>query len=255
VVLVLDEVKGEPPPEEVLRNPKLVLFNLLRVLKFFYSFKALERRLGVPSQVLWRYVTLRATPERETAQRLISRIRELKLVEEAVQRTLAEGRELWMVFSNPGVLELTALRALDEFRKARVDVVLAASDAYSAALAALVATHMRARLCVPSTRPLTRSVIVEARVDSSGSVEAVALPRGCIPRRSRVLLAASLLDEGVLETLAAVASRAGAEVEGVVAIAARGGVEDALAGRGLRKAKALIMIRLEDGHLAAEKRA
>jgi hypothetical protein len=39
----------------------------------------------------------------------------------------------------------------------------------------------------------------------------------------------------------------------VVAIAARGGVEDALAGRGLRKAKALIMIRLKDEHRVTEK--
>ncbi len=43
-----DRVDGE----EVLKNAKFIVFNLLRILKFFYSFKELEKLLNIPSQVL-----------------------------------------------------------------------------------------------------------------------------------------------------------------------------------------------------------
>ncbi|MCX8209383.1 MAG: hypothetical protein N3G79_07070, partial [Sulfolobales archaeon] len=66
--------------EEEAKNVKLTAFNLLRLLKFFYSFKELEKRLGMPSQVLWRYVTLRATPEKDTAQKILAKIKEQRLV-------------------------------------------------------------------------------------------------------------------------------------------------------------------------------
>lgn len=72
--------------EEELKNAKFVLFNLLQALKFFYSFKELERILGVPSRVLWRYVTLRAMPEKDTAQRILNKI----MKEEVIEKSLKE---------------------------------------------------------------------------------------------------------------------------------------------------------------------
>ncbi|BES81166.1 hypothetical protein [Pyrodictium abyssi] len=209
---------GEQPPEDEFKNPKLTLFNLINALKFFYSFKSLEKKLGVPSQVLWRYTTLRATPEKDTAQKILAKIKELKLVEEAIQRTAAEKEDLWAVFSNPGVLQLTALKTLDEFKKT-IDVVLSAPDVYSAALAAMIAAYMRARLCLPSHTPFAKNVIIESYINSFGSIDAIGLPRKCIPKKSKILIAASILKYDTLSPLLSLVQRIGAEVKGVVALA------------------------------------
>jgi hypothetical protein len=187
----LAERGGEESVEEVLKNPKFVLFNLLRVLKFFYSFKELEKLLGVSSQVLWRYVSLRVMPEKETAQKLLAKIREKRLVEEAVRRAVEASREPWMLFSNPGVLELAALKAVDEFRKTRIDAVLAAPDPYSSSLAAITALYLRSRLCTASKTPLSSSILAEVYEVQPGIIEVAATPRECVQRRSKILVVAA----------------------------------------------------------------
>jgi hypothetical protein len=82
----------EPIEDGVLKNTKFMVFTLLRILKYFYSFKQLEDRLGISSQVLWRYVTLRVTPEKQTAEKILAKINEEKLVEEIISRMLLARR-------------------------------------------------------------------------------------------------------------------------------------------------------------------
>ncbi len=174
--------------EEVLKNTKFMVFNLLRILKFFYSFKELEKRLNVPSQVLWRYVTLRVTPEKKTAQRILTTIRKHRLIEEVVYNTVFRSKELWTLTSNPGILELAALRLADELKKSKIDVVLSTPDPYSAALAAIVSTYLRAKLCIPSHTPLSDNVLAESYQVASGVLGIAAIPRECVPKKSRVLI-------------------------------------------------------------------
>lgn len=175
---------------ESVENPKFLVFNLLRILKFFYSFKELERLLGVSSQVLWKYMTLRVIPEKETAQRLLARIRDGGLVEEAMARVLEGDSELWLLFSNPGILELAALRLVEEFKKSKVDVVMSVPDPYSTALAAIASAYLKTRLCIPSRTPYSDSVIAESYEVLPGLLDAVGVPRKCVPKDSRVLVVA-----------------------------------------------------------------
>ncbi len=82
----------EVSPESLVRNPKYSLLELLRILLHFYSLRELEKRINVPMQTLWQYHTLRTTPERETAVKLLNKIRESGILREAVGRLLAESK-------------------------------------------------------------------------------------------------------------------------------------------------------------------
>ncbi len=167
---------------------KQLTLKTLSLLKFFYSFRELEKILGVHSQVLWRYVTLRAVPEKDTAARILSRIREEGVIEDVLRRSFSEETELGVILSNPGLLELAAIKLADEYRGSRVECTLSAPDNYSAALASLVSVHLRTRLCILSRKPLSKNIVCEPYQSMDGVVDAVAIPRGCIQRKSRVLI-------------------------------------------------------------------
>ncbi|MCE4613988.1 MAG: hypothetical protein F7B60_00430 [Desulfurococcales archaeon] len=178
----------ESVEEEDLKNTKFMVFTLLRILKFFYSFKQLENRLNIPSQVLWRYVTLRVTPEKQTADKILARIKETRLVEEVISREVTEDKELWVISSNPGILELAALRLVYELRKSRIDVILSTPDIYSLPLASIISSYFKAKLCIPSHMPLSNNVLSESYQVAPGILDVAAIPRDCIPRKSRVLI-------------------------------------------------------------------
>ena len=78
--------------EEYIKNVRHAVFNLLRILKFFYSFKGMERLLGIRSQTLWKYITLRAILEKDTASKFLARIKERRLIEELMSRITGEGK-------------------------------------------------------------------------------------------------------------------------------------------------------------------
>ncbi|MEM4700001.1 MAG: hypothetical protein QXT74_03510 [Candidatus Nezhaarchaeales archaeon] len=210
--------------EEESKNIKLTAFNLLRLLKFFYSFKELERRIGVPSQVLWRYVTLRATPERDTAQKILARIEEQKLVEEAISEVILESKEPWLLLSNPGILELSALKLVEEFGRSKAEVVLSTPDPYSAALAAVASIYLKARLCIPSRILYSNSVIVESYEASSGVLDVIAIPRKSVPNKSKVLITTMTMHLPPLGAAINLVLKSGSELVGVFSVV--GGKEE-----------------------------
>jgi len=221
----LAERRVEGAGEEVGKNPRLELFNLLRALKFFYSFKDLERMLDVPAQVLWRYIVLRAVPEKETVQKLLARVRERLLVEETIRAAAKSSSEPWMLLANPGMLMLAALKAVDEFKKSRIEVVLASPDPYSASLAAMVASYIGARLCASSCTPLSSSTTTVAYEVAPGIVRVAALPRKCLQRRARTLVVASAVPpEHLLTAPLELAYKGQADVVGVFILAGDPGV-------------------------------
>jgi len=205
--------------KEILKDARFTVFNLLRVLKFFYSFKELEQRLGVQSQVLWRYVTLRAIPEKKSAQKILAKIREGKLIEEAMSRIMDKDKELWQLFNNPGILELTAIKVLDEYRRSKVGAVLSAPDSFSAALAALISAYLRSKLCIASHTPFSKNVVAECYQTSSGMVDVAAVPRDCIPKKSRVLVvSANATEYAPLAATINLVLKCHAEVVGVISL-------------------------------------
>ena len=172
-------------------NLKYVLFKVLSALKHFYSFKELEERLGVSAQILWRYVSLRSVPERETAEKLIRRIESTRLLEDALSRAVDSSSELWQLLSSPGILSLIELRALEAFRGEKVNAVVSASDGYSAAIAAVLAELFNARLCVASRTPYSRHILVKSYKVSQEYYETLMFPKECIPRRGKAIVVAT----------------------------------------------------------------
>ncbi len=201
-------------------STKLILFNLLKILKYFYSFNELEKEIGVPSHVLWRYVTLRVTPEKKTAERILSRIREKKLIEEIIAREVSPNRDQpWVIISKPGLIELVALNLAYKIKKTKIDVVLPTPDPYSIPLATMISSYLRTKLCVPASYLPTEHAIVEAYEVASGVYSAVALPRECFIKNSRILLASlSLMDPSYLKASLRIVLRSKSKLTLVYAI-------------------------------------
>ncbi len=213
-----EEGAAEKSGFEELKNAKLMLFNLLQLLKHFYSFKQLEETLGVPAQVLWRYSALRATPERETVQKLLRRIKESGLVEEAIRRSLDEGGG-WLAYTNIGLLGLAALGVAEKLaaeKKGRVGVIVTIDEAYSVAFATMLSYYLRARLCVASSRLYEEQSLVDYCI-TGARAEALALPHRCLSKKPRVLLVAATEPAArCLEALVRLVKRAKAPIIGVV---------------------------------------
>mgnify|MGYP001772792819 CR=1 FL=1 len=169
-------------------NIKYSLFKVLNALKHFYSFKELEEKLGVSAQILWRYVSLRSVPERSTAERLLQRIEEEGLIDDALRRALGDGEELWQVLSSPGVMALAGLKVLSSLKEDKVNVVVTGSDGYSAAFGSVVADALHARLCVASRSPYSRHIIARHYRLSQEYYDTLMFPKECIPRKGRALV-------------------------------------------------------------------
>ncbi|MGC9072012.1 MAG: hypothetical protein ACP5HK_04875 [Acidilobus sp.] len=169
-------------------NVKFVLFKVLSALKHFYSFKELEERLGVSAQILWRYVSLRSVPERLTAEKLLQKIDDEGLVDEALRKALGEGEELWQILSSPGVMALAELKVLNSLKGDKVNAVITGPDGYSTAFGAVIADALHARLCVASRSPYSRHIITKHYKVSQDYYDTLMFPRECIPRRGRALL-------------------------------------------------------------------
>jgi hypothetical protein len=118
------------------------------------------------------------------------------------------------------MLMLAALKAVDEFKKSRIEVVLASPDPYSASLAAIIASYIGARLCTPSCTPLSSSTMTVAYEVAPGIVRVAALPRKCLPKKARTLIVASAVPpEHLLTASLELAYRGQADVAGVFILA------------------------------------
>jgi adenine/guanine phosphoribosyltransferase-like PRPP-binding protein len=133
----------------VKRSVRSRVLELLHALNFFYSLRDLEEALGVPFQSLWRYVNLLSVPEEKTTEKILSRIKELNLVEEAVRKALLEADvEVWSLAREPSFLRLFSLiiEELVEREGVEVDVVVPLSE-YAIPLASVVSMELEKALC------------------------------------------------------------------------------------------------------------
>jgi len=200
-------------------NLKFTLFKVLNALKHFYSFKELEERLGVSAQILWRYVSLRSVPERVTAERLLQRIEDEKLIDEAFERAIRDSEEPWQVLSSPGIMELAELKVISTLKGDKVNIVITGSDGYSTAFGAILADALHARLCVASRSPHSRHLIVKSYKVSQDYYDTLIFPRECIQRRGRALLVSVDGDKASqISALIDVANMRQVSIAGVLAI-------------------------------------
>ena len=173
------------------KNVKSQAVRILTILKNFYSLRELQEILGVPFQALWKYISLNSMPERETAERILSRIRERKLIERALKSFVDEAaKDPYNFVSRPSFISLFAFMAVSEIGREKVDVVMATSEA-SIPHATAISLELGSLLC-PIMRdvPLVeRNVLTFHYYDSVNKVLRIyAIPKSCFRQRPRILL-------------------------------------------------------------------
>ena len=173
-------------------SARLSVLRLLSILKHFYTFKELEDLLGIPYQRIWRYISLMAMPEKSTAEKIMNNIREKKLIERILSQTVRENEfEVWRAIRNIGSIELIGFLAMNMLKNKGVDVnaVLSFPDEYSATIATVLSEYLGSCLCIASRNPRSKDAMVETYTSKlTGNVELIATPRGCIKKKSNVLL-------------------------------------------------------------------
>lgn len=209
---------------------------VLQILSRFYSYRVLERIYGIHFQNLWRYAMLLSIPERETAEKIVSKTREMKLLE----KTLREKASETMVNGCPhvllrdtGFLQLASymvLQKLREIGEPMIDSVIAASPE-SLPLATVLALELDAEVCLASdkVRAEPKGVLVtHFKSMLSGEVSSILIPKQCLEGDNNVIIVETdLKDPTRVSVLASLAKRTGARVLAIVTLKAeRDSVEE-----------------------------
>jgi hypothetical protein len=137
--------------EEVSKNPKYTLLEILRILLFFHSLRELEKKLGVPMQTLWKYHTLRSMPEKDTAIKILKRIRESGILRNTIYDLMSKTTDPIVALNNPGVLELIAYIIGDHIKALKINAIFSFPNNYSAIIAANIASRNKLKLCLANT--------------------------------------------------------------------------------------------------------
>lgn len=172
-----------------MKNPKYLFMELLRILTSFYSFRELEKKIGVPMQTLWKYRTLRSMPERETAIKILTKIRESGILDE-IRRVISDmaSKDPYIVFNHIGVLEYISYDIGEIAREYRVNALIPLPDSFSIALAVLTASKTRIKLCLTDLRRSSPSSVCTAIVSREGEVIPLCIPSHCIEQKPRIML-------------------------------------------------------------------
>ncbi|MEM0320365.1 MAG: hypothetical protein QXS67_03020 [Candidatus Nezhaarchaeales archaeon] len=206
----------------VKRGERSRVLNILHVLNYFYSLRDLEEMLGVPFQNLWRYVNLLSVPEEKTAEKILSRIQELNLIEETVRKVLLDTDvEIWSLAREPSFLRLFSL-VIEELVEDRVDVVVPLSE-YAIPLASIVAMELERPLCpvmLHNVRGEKEGFYVAHYTScKSGELRMIALPRRSLHGKESALMIDIVVDElDHIETVAGIMKRAKIDQQYLIAI-------------------------------------
>lgn len=212
-----------------MRNGRLespyVSVRLLSSLKGFFTLKELESKLDIPYQVIWRYISLKNTPEKTTAKRIIERIERLNLIEEALKRNLRVNElnyiESWRFMSNYKFLDLIGYVISSFVGDEEVDVLLAyPPTSFPLALIASDWIGAKALSCLEyadlSIGPYVSSSYLSI---SRGRVVELYLPTQGLRNNDKVILVRDVVkDLASLEAIMDLISRAGAKLWGVFSI-------------------------------------
>jgi hypothetical protein len=211
-------------PEDLFRDARFRLHLVLNILKQFYTFKELEGLLNVPYQVLWRYLTLKSTPERSTVQKILETIKEERLVEQIKERFASGQYGVWQLLSNPGLLDLAALTVIERVGVKRFNVILSAPDPYSAALASAVSMRTRRRLCLSSNMRSGSRDIVEPYRTMESRYEVLAVPLECVGKKSQVLLVYAELDPFIVKPVRRLLTKTKSDLAAILSLRGKEGV-------------------------------
>lgn len=212
-----------------MRNGRLespyISVRLLSSLKGFFTLKELESKLGIPYQVIWRYISLKNTPEKNTARKIIERIESLNLIEEALRRNLRVNRhnyiETWRLMSNYKFLDLMGYVISSFVGEEEVDLILSyPSTSFPLALIASDWLGTKAINCVEQADLSVESYLKSSytSVERRRVVE-LYVPAQAIGLNDKVVLVRDVVkDLASLEAILDIISDAGAKLWGVFSI-------------------------------------
>jgi len=209
----------------VKRSVRSRVLELLHALNFFYSLRGLEEALGVPFQSLWRYVNLLSVPEEKTTEKILSRIQELNLVEEAVRKALSEADvEIWSLAREPSFLRLFSLiiEELVEKEGVEVDVVVPLSE-YAIPLASIVSMELEKALCPVMTCNVKNEkegfYVAHYTSCKDKGLRVIAMPkRGLQGKESALMLDIVLEDPNHVEAVSGIMRRAKIDKQSLIVI-------------------------------------
>ena len=183
-----------------------MIVKLLNSLKGFYTFKELEEKVGIPSQILWRYTSLTHIPEKGTSWKIVKKVLEHGLARRAIDRVITRNSygyiETWKyLYDFLGIVGYEAARFVGP---EDIDVVVAFPEE-DAPLALAVSEWLGSRTCVGFTRAglhlggfLQSSYVSPDR----GMMVNVYMPKGVIRKGDNVLIVKNIAkDWASLEVL------------------------------------------------------
>jgi len=164
---------------------------ILTLLKRFYSLRELQETLGIPFQALWRYVNLSSYPEQETAEKILKKVNENKLIERALDKLLKEiEKDPLLLISRPSFISLYSFLVVSEIGKEKVDIVVPLSVA-SIPHATTIALELGCPICpVLKEYPLLERGIITFQVNNIArkTLEIYGIPKNCLKQRPKILL-------------------------------------------------------------------
>jgi len=211
----------------VMRNGRLespyISVRLLSSLKGFFTLKELESKLGIPYQVIWRYISLKSTPEKTTARKIIERIESLNLIEEALRRNLRVNRynyiESWRLMSNYKFLELMGYVISSFVGDEEVNVIVSPQGSFPLALIASDWLKAKALSCMEHASLSLESYLRSSYVSlDRGAVVELYVPSQ-IEVDDRVILVRDIVKNlESLEAIIDIVNDAGAKLWGVFSV-------------------------------------
>lgn len=212
-----------------MRNGRLespyVSVRLLSSLKGFFTLKELESKLEIPYQVIWRYISLKNTPEKTTAKKIIERIEKLNLIEEALRRNLSVNKfnyiESWKFMNNYKFLDLMGYVISSFVGDEEVDLLLSSSQtSFPLALIASDWIGARALSCLEYADLSAESYISSSyfSLDRGRMVE-LHIPAQGVKNNDKVILVRDVVkDLASLEAIMDLMAESGAKLVGVFSI-------------------------------------
>ncbi|PCN50837.1 hypothetical protein B6U99_02450 [Candidatus Geothermarchaeota archaeon ex4572_27] len=202
---------------------KLLVIDLLKLLKSNYSLYELSRMIDEPPSVISRYVNGRILPSDDKAEAMYRRLREIADIPELVRMKLTIDKNGFLnnqsLIGDISVLRVAASAFVDKYR-GRVDKVLSpATDGVP--FATIMAELLNVPLVIAKTR---REVGVKKFLEISfttedGAVMTYYVDRSLIRSRDRILIVDDVIRTGrTHRSLIEMVRRAGATVVGIVVL-------------------------------------
>ncbi|SRR5579875_97441 len=201
----------------------------LRVLKGVMTYSEMEKRTGIHSTLLCRYVTGSVRPSRAQSRLIQERLTGVMEFRDLVAQKMVfrEGGYLDMheVLGNPSALRWIAGEVYSEFAGRKIDKVITAASS-GIPLATAIALRLGADLIFATqSKASGKGAYYESELPSSNPAEVLTLylPVTWIKRGDRVLVVDDVATTGrTMSALISLIRNAGCDPEGIVVLASRG---------------------------------